>query len=336
MQPTGISPNLVRLLTATAPDLLTELLTPGKVLDADVVSVYQNKAMLSFGRGVRLEVTLQTPLQEGQRVRVQVQPQGTAPGTPQAPTQAPTQASAQAQAPAQGAPQGPAQAPTPAQGAPQTQAQAQAPMARQAPAPVVLKILGTVPPDDAARAAAVGPRAGQTQATQAQPAQAQASAATPRPAPLGDLAATALPGQPAPVANQAQAQQPVTPQVLWLPIPLPGGSQGWAQIHIQEDDSPRARALKGGPVQQVRIWWETPALGPVQVTMDAAPASLSAIFTAAAADSKSLLDQTMGELRQRLAEAGFPEARVGSRAPAPGEAVEPARIDGASRLDKRL
>jgi hypothetical protein len=295
VQPTGISPNLVRLLTTAAPDLAAELFTPGRVLEADVVSVFKDRAVLAFGRGVRLEVALQTPLQEGQRVRVQVQPQ-------------PAPAQAQGQAAAPGQAQGQAQ---PAPGQAQGQAQ---------PAPIVLKVVGSAPPPDA----------------QGAPAAAQ------RPGALRDIAATALPGQPAPVAGPAgtqapaQAQQPAVPQVLWLPIPLPGGNQGWAQIHIQEDDSPKARALKGGPIRQVRIWWETPALGPVQVTLEAAATNLSAIFTPAAADSKGLLDQSIGDLQQRLALAGFPEARVGSRAPAPGEAIEPARIDGASRLDKRL
>jgi hypothetical protein len=332
VQPTGISPNLVRLLTATAPDLMTELLTPGKVLDADVVSVYQDKAVLAFGRGVRLEVTLQTPLHEGQRVRVQVQPQPQGQQQPgQAQGQAPAGASRQAAVPgAQPAPVPGAQ-PVPVPGA------QPAPVPGAQPAPLVLKVIGNVPPEASGRAqtaAQAGHAPGQAQA----PAQeaAGAPAAAQRSGALRDVAATTFQGQPAPVANQTQAQQPVTPQVLWLPIPLPGGAQGWAQLHIQEEDSPRARAVKGGPVQQVRIWWETPALGPIQVMMDAAPASLSAIFTAAAADSKSLLDQSIVELQQRLAEAGFPEARVGCRAPAPGEAVEPARIDGASRLDKRL
>ncbi|HYG58823.1 MAG TPA: hypothetical protein VD902_12265, partial [Symbiobacteriaceae bacterium] len=172
MQPTGISPNLVRLLTATAPDLMTELLTPGKVLDADVVSVYQDKAVLAFGRGVRLEVTLQTPLQEGQRVRVQVQPQ----------------------------PQGPQQT-----GQGQTQGQSPARASRQAaatgaqPAPVILKVIGSVPPEASGRAQAPV-QAGQAPA-QAGQAPAQAGQA---PAQAGQAPAQA--GQAPAQAGQAPAQ----------------------------------------------------------------------------------------------------------------------------------
>ncbi|HWI63948.1 MAG TPA: flagellar hook-length control protein FliK [Symbiobacteriaceae bacterium] len=414
MLPTGISPSLVRFLTTAAPDLMTELFTPGKVLEADVVSVFQDKAILSFGRGVRLEVTLQAPLQEGQRVRVQVQPQeaAPAPGQPQTatprqpagPQPAPGQAAgqplptpaqgqvyspslirqpamgqptptnaqpagqpAQAQpavqqpqpqpgvapqaqpaAPAQPgvqpqsqpqvqvqsqtpapAPQQQGQVPQPAQqqglaqqaAAPQAQPRGQAPLPAR-PAPIVLKVIGPAPAPAQAPAA-------ETQATGA----ARASAGTTAASTVRDVAAAA---QPAPVANQPAPQQPGAPQVLWLPIPLPDGNQGWAQIHVQEDDSPKTRAQKGGPVQQVRIWWETPALGPVQVSLEAAATNLAALFTAAAADSKGALDQSLHELQSRLAQVGFPDARVGCRTAPPGEAVEPARIEGANRLDKRL
>ncbi|MDB4895807.1 MAG: hypothetical protein JWN15_2069, partial [Firmicutes bacterium] len=74
VQTGGIGPSLVRVLQTAQPDLMTELLTPGRLLEADVVSVFQDRAVLSFGRGMRLEVSLQAELTEGQRVRVQVQP----------------------------------------------------------------------------------------------------------------------------------------------------------------------------------------------------------------------------------------------------------------------
>jgi flagellar hook-length control protein FliK len=148
--------------------------------------------------------------------------------------------------------------------------------------------------------------------------------------------ALAAPAQPTPVSNQQPAQQQSAPQVFWLPVPLPDGKQGWAQLHIQEDESPRARGAKGGPNHEVRIWWETPSLGAVQVTLDAVSDKLAALFTAAAPESKGALESLLPELQRRLSQVGFPEARVGCRTAAPGEAVEPARAQGASRLDKRL
>lgn len=260
MQPTGINPGLVRALTAAMPDVVTELLTPGRTLQADVDSVYQDRAILAFGRGFRLEVNLQAPLQEGQRVKVQVQPRA-----------ATEQTALQAQPDA-----------------------GQLLTARQAPnqPPILLRLLSAEQPQAA------------SQATQTQPASAQA--------------------------------QPASPQVMWLPIPLPDGSQGWAQLHVQEDASPRTRAAKGGPAQQVRIWWETPALGAVQVSMEAATGRLSAIFTTASSESRMQVEESVPDLRQRLAEAGFPEASVGCRTAPPGEPVAPMRVEGASRLDRRL
>ena len=387
MQPTGISSGLVRFLAANAPDLLTELFTPGKVLEAEVVSVFQERAVLSFGRGVRLEVALQTPLQEGQRVRVQVQPQEAAPGQPGPPApnaqtpppgvqqaepapQQPQPGVAQARPGAQQTAPAPQQAPAAPQsqpaGQPAPQLQAGQPAPRPAaptgqqaappappgqasrpapesgrqqtapaPAPIVLKVIGTAPPREGVRPTAPL-QLGQAPPPEAQSAPAPARAATGAPA-LRDVAAAAPQGQqPTPVASQPAAQPPGAPQVLWLPIPLPDGNQGWAQIHVQEDDSPKTRAQKGGPVQQVRIWWETPALGPVQVTLEAAATNLAALFTAAAAESKGALEESLPELQRRFAQVGFPEARVGCRTAAPGEAVEPARIEGANRLDKRM
>ncbi|HYF91689.1 MAG TPA: flagellar hook-length control protein FliK [Symbiobacteriaceae bacterium] len=430
MQPTGINPGLVRFLAATAPDLLTELLVPGKVLEAEVVSVFQERAVLSFGRGVRLEVALQTPLQEGQRVRVQVQPQpprqaapapaqpqvqpplpsqppvrstpGSPPGAlpqvvappaeqpalsrpaqsgvqtanpqpnlpataqpvspgPQPPTAAPHAQSAGHQA-LQPLPQTAPQqltsgqpAPAPRQAAPAAGQQA-VPAAQPggqvshstppepgrlqaapapAAAPIILKVLGPAPPREGVLPA--GPLQPGQGPLEAQSAPAPARVATGAPT-LGEVTAAAVQGQPQPASavNQPGVQQTALPQVLWLPIPLPDGNQGWAQIHVQEDDSPKTRAQKGGPVQQIRIWWETPALGPVQVTLEAAAANLAALFTAAEPGSKGALEQSLPALQRRLAQVGFPEARVGCRAAAPGEAVEPARIEGANRLDKRM
>lgn len=251
MQPSAIGPVLARLLQATAPDLLSDLFTPGRVLTADVVSVFQDRAVLSFGRGVRLEVGLQTALQEGERVLVQVQPGKDGPVTDQQ--------------------------------------------------QIVLKVLGPAPKDLPQNADPAGLNA-----------------------PTGQTTA-------------ATGQQPGNaPQVFWLPVPLPDGSRGWAQLQIQEDDSPKSRAKHGGPVHQVRIWWETPALGPVQGVLEALGSSLSAIFTAVAGDSRSSLEEHLPDLLGRLAAAGFPEARLGCRLPAPGQTVEPVRGGDNSRFDRRM
>lgn len=260
MQPTGINPSLLRALTAAMPDVVAELLTPGRTLQADVVSVFQDRAVLAFGRGFRLEVNLQAPLQEGQRVKVQVQPKGTE--LPQA------QPGTSPMLTARPAPDQP---------------------------PIVLRLLSAERPQAASQTS-----------------------------------------QAAPQTNQAAKAQPAAPQVTWLPIPLPDGTRGWAQLHVQEEDSPRTRAAKGGPARQVRIWWETPALGAVQVSMEAASGRLSAIFTTASPDSRVQVEGSMPELRRRLAEVGFPEAAVGCRTAPPGESVAPVRVEGSSRLDRRL
>ena len=54
----------------------SRLFLPGRLLEAEVVSVYQDRAILAFGRGIRLEVALRAPLREGERVRLRVEPRG--------------------------------------------------------------------------------------------------------------------------------------------------------------------------------------------------------------------------------------------------------------------
>ena len=158
VQATGISPNLVRVLAGTAPNLLAEMFVAGKVLEAEVLSVFQGRAMLSFGKGIRLEVALQAMLKEGQKLKLQVQPreqgsglvlnmveqapQQTGQGTPPrpgAPAYQPGAPTSQPPATAQGqTPAAPGQTPvapgqTPA--APQGQAPAVQTMAPQPPGP---------------------------------------------------------------------------------------------------------------------------------------------------------------------------------------------------------
>lgn len=236
MQAGGIGPGLVRLLQTAPPDLMVDLLTPGRLLEADVVSVFQDRAVLSFGRGVRLEVSLQAELKEGQRVRVQVQP-----GAPEA---------------------------------------------------VVLKLL------------------------------AAADGQNPQ-----------VEGQTIPVKAQLHAEPPAA---VWLPIPLPDGRQGWAQIQLREESEGPARAGTVRAPAQVRIWWDTPELGELEVALHAGGGALAAIFTVPGAASRSQLEQALPALQQSLAGVGFPAARVGCRPPRPGETVGPSPADGASRLDQRL
>lgn len=274
MQPTRISPVLLRVLAQHAPDLLSEMLTPGKVLDAEVISRYGDKAMLSLGRNLRIEVTVQAPLTEGQRVRVQVQPRE------------------------------------------------QGGQAGESRAPIILKVMGELEPGGTivytpGRLQTAAPTAGAAQAHQAGSVH---------------LPAGAVPVQEGAVQPQTQPGQP---QVMWLPIPLPQGGQAWAQVHVQEESPRKGRAHKGA-VHQVRIFWDTPGLGPIQVSMDTASTALTALFTVAVAESRTTLEEHLPELRQRLQEAGFAETRLGARQQRPGEAMEPVKSDEAGRLDLRV
>jgi hypothetical protein len=236
VQTGGIGPSLVRVLQTAQPDLMMELLTPGRLLEADVVSVFQDRAVLSFGRGMRLEVSLQAELTEGQRVRVQVQP-----------------------------------------GAPDV---------------VILKLLA-----------------------------------------IADGQNPQVQGQTTPMVAHPHAE---TPGAVWLPIPLPDGRQGWAQVQVREDLEGATRARTAGAPAHVRIWWETPELGQLQVALDTGGGALAAIFTVPGAESRSQLEQALPGLQQRLTAAGFPEVRVGCRPPRPGETVGPTPAAGASRIDQRL
>jgi len=224
MQAFGIGPQVLRVLAKTSPALLAEVFPPGKRIDAEVVSVYRDRAVLAFGGGLRLEVALETALQEGQRVRLQVQPQG-------------------------------------------------------AEEPITLKLL-------------------QSQSPNAQP--------------------------------QAEAAQ--TP-VVWLPIPLASGQQGWAQLQIQEQAARADGAARGA---QVRLLWETPALGQVQVTLDAVDGALSTLFTVQQVSARPAVEAGLDGLMARLAEAGFTRVQAGCRQALPGDAWSPAPSAGGPRLDRRL
>lgn len=224
MQAFGIGPQMLRVLIKTSPTLLADIFPPGKRIDAEVVSVCRDRAVLAFGKGLRLEVALETSLQEGQRVRLQVQPRG-------------------------------------------------------AEEPITLKLL-------------------QPQAPNAQP-----------------------------LAEAAQ------PSAVWLPIPLAGGQQGWAHLQVQ-DQAAREAGASGGA--QVRLLWETPALGQVQVTLDAQNGALTALFSVQQASARPAVEEGLDGLTARLAEAGFTQVQAGCRQALPGESWSPAPGVSRSRLDRRL
>lgn len=269
MQPLspGIGQTLLRGLLNSAPNLVRELFVPGRVLEAEVVSAFQDRAILSFGRGMRVEVQTQVPLKEGQRVHVQVQTREPAPLD---------QAAIKAAIP-QGTPPPPA----------------------AASAPVLLRLVNP-------------------EATPGLPQQAQPTAQTP--------------AQP---AAQPQQSQPGGQHLQWLPIPLPGGGQAWAQLVVQEEAPKRSTGRPHGPVHHVRLWWDTPGLGAVQVTMDAAGMILNALFTTEMDETRAAVEQSLPALQERLRLAGFDETRLGARQAPAGETIEPAREE-IPRLDRRL
>lgn len=125
------------------------------------------------------------------------------------------------------------------------------------------------------------------------------------------------------------------PPLMWIPIPLENGKQGWAQLQVQEGDPRAVRDPKA--THQIRLWWETPALGQVQVTLDAAGQSLTALFTVLLAQIRQGLEKGLPDLQSRLAAAGFDEVRVGCRQALPGENIGPAvPAEPTARLDRRL
>lgn len=238
MQLPGVNPALLRLLATGGQEQATDLLTPGRILKAEVISVFQDRAVLSFGRGIRLEAQTLAALKEGQQVTVQVQ-------TPPQPGM---------------------------------------------PAPLVLKLVQNPA------------FTGQTNTAITQPAPGEA-------------------GQP-------------PAHAVWLPIPTPTGGQAWTQLHVLPEAPRRSQGIS--PARQIRIWWETPELGAVQVMLDSESIDLSAIFTVVNPESRTQIESNLAALQARLAEAGFPEARLGCRQARPGEAVEPFRPDGPHRLDTRF
>lgn len=276
--------------------------------------------------------------------------QGTAPGAGQ-------QSGATtggAQAPQAGAPEAaPGSAPVP--GAP---AATQAPVG-QTPVPAAQPTPATPLPDAAqpapqaaapqgahAQAAApLAPDAGQGAPPAASQSPLPSAAAAPAAGPQSQGAPAAQPAAvpeqaAAPAAAPPQVQAPAVPvsvpgeMVAWLPIPLPGGGQGWAQIKVEEDRRRKAKR-PGEQYYQIRIWWETANLGTVQVLLDAAPEGrLAGLFTVAAAALRAGIEERLPRLEEALAEAGYPAAHLATRVSQPGEQQGPAA--GSNHFDRRV
>lgn len=458
MTASGVNQMVGRLL-AGPKETLADFLTPGRLLSAEVVSVFQNRAVLSLARGILLEVRLEAALAERQRVSLQVQPPAEQPargnqetatvllrlvdqegdgeagqeltgqarllprtgGRPASdtletgqrpvpsdiPTGRPTPpppprpivyepppgwregegarppAQPQPATPPGSAPQGAAPAawvPTetvapapvvgeagqpapPAESVPAQQPAGAAPQPSGSGAPQGAPPAApegaplaapagqpAVPGQPSAPPGAAAPHAAPSTSPQGAPAPGTASPAPPQGAPSQAAPAEATTAAPAPQATASAApppvQSPAPPtqtmplavpgeMVAWVPLPLPGGGQGWAQLKVEEQK--RRNARKGSErYYQVRIWWETPELGAVQVMLDAAPEGrLVGLFTVAAATLRAAIEERLPQLSEALEQAGYPAAQLGARVAKPGEQPTPP-ASGSAMFDRRV
>jgi hypothetical protein len=125
--------------------------------------------------------------------------------------------------------------------------------------------------------------------------------------------------------------RPGEPTLLWFPIPLPEGRSGWLQVRVDPEE--RRGTDLHAPLQRVALWWETPALGPVRVDLEAVGESLAARFATAAPAIRTLLQGAMTEVAERLTAIGFTQVQAGCRlVPVP---PTPDALPQASRLDQR-
>lgn len=207
-----------RVLQATLLEGAQVPLTPGRLLSAKVLSVYGDRAILVLGKGVRVEVRLETPLIEGEQVQLRV--------------------------------------------------------AEAGPEQILLRL--EAPP-------------------------------------------------------QPEARPDQGPQILWLPIPLPDGRSGWAQLRIDPEAEPDPGGAKAPA--KLSLWWESPGLGPLKADLEASGEALSARFGTAKSDSLRRLQDGMAALIERLTAAGFAQVQAGARLlPSP---PAPEAASGAGRLDQR-
>lgn len=210
--------NIGRLLQATMVEGGQVQLAPGRLLSAKVLSVFGDRAILVLGKGLRVEVRLETPLIEGEQVQLRV--------------------------------------------------------AEAGPEQILLRL--EAPP-------------------------------------------------------QPEARSEQTPQILWLPIPLPDGRSGWAQLRID----PEAESDQGGAKAPAKLslWWETPGLGSLRADLEASGEALQARFGTAKTDSLRRLQEGMADLTERLTAAGFTQVQAGARLLPSPPAPEAAGV--AARLDQR-
>ncbi|HEY8347467.1 MAG TPA: flagellar hook-length control protein FliK [Symbiobacteriaceae bacterium] len=202
MHPGEVTSAGLTLLRALGPAAAEELLLPGRVLQATVLTASADRAVLLLARGLKLEVALRTPLRPGDRIRVKVDPEAK-PGRV-----------------------------------------------------IFLKLLDVEPAEPAAEGPAL------------------------------------------------------IPEVTWVPLDLPGGRQGWVQLAVQRDGPDREAETGEGRDLQVRLWWETPALGPVGVTLTGTGNRLTVRFLVRNPDSLRRVTEALPELEAALREDGFQRLRL--------------------------
>lgn len=221
---------MLKLLTTSEPGFPTALLTPGRILEAVVQEATADRAVLLLPQGLKLEVSLRTRLQAGERIRLQVAPEAD-------------------KALAEGG-------------------------------SIILKLLDASEPAEAGRGAP-------------------------------------------------------QPSVVWLSIPLRDHQQGWAQLALRTEPESGHPSEGAEPVQTIHLWWETPSLGEVGVTLRRTGPALSVGFQVRMPHSMERLAAALPQLEAGLKAAGFPNPTLSCRPLREGEAAGPVQARGLA-LDRRL
>lgn len=132
-------------------------------------------------------------------------------------------------------------------------------------------------------------------------------------------------------APQPESRSDSAPQIVWLPVPLPGGGSGWAQLRIDSESQSEQGDAK--PSSKVSLWWETPGLGPLKAELEATGDSLLARFGSAKPEALARLQEGAPDLTERLTAAGFARVQTVTRLlPTPPAPEAPS---GVARLDQR-
>lgn len=228
------------LQRTSAAGATADLLVTGRVLQARVLAASADRAVLLLSQGMKLEVLLQTRLEPGQRVRLQV-----------------------------------------VNGAEQ---------AAQDGGRITLKFLGETAP---------------------------------------------LEQQPAAVEQHSSEAQPQL--VAWLRIPLQGNRQGWAQLSLrtERDGGGQLAGAESSRLREVHLWWETPELGEVGVTLTGAGKALTVGFQVRRPESLQRVAASLSSLEADLKAAGFPNPTLACRPLREGEKSGPVPAGGLA-LDRRL